>query len=142
MQKLLYLTLYCIIMSGCASIQHKDIAETKLPVNVQFSSSFRMLWNELNKETQHFKQIHSFVPNELQIKKYHIQQQDHTYYVRGFIRSKKALNKEMTDKFKNSITIYSETLYGFRISISDLPEFVNMADSAYIELSTKANTRQ
>ncbi|WP_297931313.1 hypothetical protein [uncultured Coprobacter sp.] len=112
-----------------------------LPDTIRFSNNFRMLWDDLLKETNGYLPKKNYTPSEQLREKYNLKSSDGKCYIKGYLHTRPDFDKNKAEDQGISIVSYTDTLKSFSCLISQLPELITLPDISAIELSKSINLR-
>ena len=137
----IYLILCCI---SCNTTKHKEISHNTelcmntsaiVPESVHFSARFKMLWNDLSKETKHFENIDSYIPSKDIINKHQIKLQNGQYIFKGYLHTTPLFDKHGLEKSGIQITSYNDSLNVFSCPLNKIVTIANYPEITSIETS-------
>ncbi len=112
-----------------------------LPASIRFSNNFRMLWDELQKETRGNLANPNYIPSEQLQKKYNFKYSDGKYYIKGYLYTQPDFNKNDAENHEISIVSYTDTLKSFSCPIFKIPVLINLSNISAIELNKSVKLR-
>lgn len=142
----LIITLIFLIVISCSPRHTAYLTEKKcntvtgmkiktLPDTIRFSNNFRMLWDELQKETGGDLYQTDYIPSEQLKKKYNLKYSGGKYYIKGYMHTRPDFDNRNAEKQGISIVSYTDTLKSFSCPIFYIPELIALPNILIIELS-------
>ncbi len=143
--KMLFSALIVGILLGCSSSRKSFNKENNQPVitkKISLSNSFKSFWRDLTEEAGGDDSLELFVPSQALIEHYSLREQDHQFFVSGFLHTDSSFNKEDIEKLGGNIVRYTETIGTFSIPIKNIALLIQLKGITYIEINKKVRKRE
>ncbi len=129
----------------------KKVSETEnlltesytLPDTLSASVSFRMFWDEWNRELQQAGvPLAQYVPSDELAQRYILRQNQGIYCLTGFLHTYPNFNPQSLIELGGNCVAYGEGIYTFSIPVIALPQFVALPGIKYIESASPVHMRR
>lgn len=132
--------IFYLLMVGFNLCVSCAASQTTLPERISASNQFRMFWNELQKEQKN-KSGKIFHPSKEFVDKFNLENYSGEYYISGFLHVNDSFEPERVTDLNGTLSRYSNSLFTFRLPISQTSKFVRIKGIVRIELSQKVHKK-
>ena len=134
---------------ACSCSSQKKVTDKKakttilgeLPTNIDFSNSFRLLWDQLTADTKHVRSLEKYKPSDEVLANAAISERDGAYFVSGWLTTNDQFDEAAFTALGGEVTRIDNTTATFRFPLKRLPEMWQVSGIVSVEAAQRVHIR-